>query len=50
MHFDGDPFTCQRKGEDEKADGFQISHFYCSFSSDVVAANALMMNVSLSAF
>ena len=31
------PFTCQRETEDKKADGFQISHFARSFSTDIVA-------------
>jgi len=33
MLFDENPFTCQREKRDEKAKGFQISHFYGSFSN-----------------
>ena len=43
MRFDGDPFTCQCEEEDKKTYGFQISHFYWSFSSDVVAVTVLIM-------
>ena len=36
MHyvFDEKPFTRQSKTEDKKAEGFQILHFYWSFSGD----------------
>ena len=42
MRFNGDLFTCQCDEEDKKAEGFQISNCYCSFSSDVVAVKVLM--------
>ena len=41
MHFDEDPFTCQCEKEDKKAYGFQILHFYWSFSSDLMAVKGL---------
>ena len=41
MRFDGDPFTCQWEKEDKKADEFQISHFYGSFSNDIMAVKGL---------
>ena len=42
MRLDEDPFTCQRKKkEDKNADGFQISHFYGSFSNDIMAVKGL---------
>ena len=43
MCFDGDTFTCQCEKADKKAQGFQISHFYGSFSSDFMAAKGLMV-------
>ena len=42
MRFNGDPFTCHCDEEDKKTYGFQISHFYCSFSTDVMAVKVLM--------
>ena len=41
MHFDADPFTCQCEKEGKKAWGFQISHFYGSFSHDTMAVKGL---------
>ena len=41
MHFDEDPFTCQCKNENKKAQEFQISHFYWLFSSDIMAVKGL---------
>ena len=35
MHCDENPFLCQCEKEDKTAEGFQISHFYWSFSSDI---------------
>ena len=55
MHLDESPFTCQCQKEDKKASEFQISHFYWSFSSDIIAVKGLSAahladctNVSLS--
>ena len=45
MHFDESPFTCQRQKEDKKAQAFQISHFYGSFSNDIMAAKGLSMKL-----
>ena len=45
IHFGGDPFTCYCKKEDEKAHGFQISHFYGLFSNDIMAVKGLMIQV-----
>jgi len=39
--FDENRFTHQREEEDEKADGFQISHLYGSFSNDIMAVKRL---------
>ena len=42
MHFDKNPFTCQREKEDKKGfKGFQISHFHGSFSNDIMAVKGL---------
>ena len=41
MRFNENPFTYQCKKEDKKAEGFQISHFYWSFSSDIMAVKGL---------
>ena len=41
MRFDGDPFTCQCEKEDKKASGLQISHFYGSFSNDIMEVKGL---------
>ena len=35
-------FTCQCEKEDKKAYGFQISHFYGSFSDDITALKGLI--------
>ena len=42
--FHEDPFTCERE-EDQKARGFQVSHFNRSFSLDVMAVKGLKKNV-----
>ena len=39
---DESPFTGQCEREDKKAYGFQISHFYGSFRSDMMALKGLM--------
>ena len=41
LNFDKNSFTCQCETEDKNADGFQILHFYWSFSSDIVAVKGL---------
>ena len=41
MHFDEDPFICQREKEDEKAERFQISHFSWWFSNDIMIIMAV---------
>ena len=41
MRCDQNPFTCQREKEDKKASRVQISRFYWSFSSDIVAVKGL---------
>ena len=41
MHFDGDPFKCPHEKEDKKTYGFQISHFYGSFSNNLMAVKGL---------
>ena len=41
MRFRQDPFTCQWERENTKAEGVQISHFYGSFSSDILAVKGL---------
>ena len=42
VSFDEDPFTCQCEKDDKKAEGFQILHFYWSFSSDIMAVKGLI--------
>ena len=42
MHFDANPFTCNAK----KKTGFEISLFYWSFSSDIMAVKWLKGNQS----
>jgi len=42
MRFDEIPFTCLCEKEDKKALGFQISHFYGSFSNDIMAVKGLI--------
>ena len=46
MRLDENPFTRQCKKEDKKAEGFQISHFYWLFLSDIVAVKGLMCFVA----
>ena len=41
MHCDERLFTCQCEKEDRKASMFQISHFYWSFSSDIMTVKGL---------
>ena len=41
MVFDKNPFTWQCQREDQKAEGFQISHFYGSFSNHTMAVKGL---------
>ena len=41
VRFDEIPFTCQCEKEDKKGSGFQISHFYGSFSNDIMAVKGL---------
>ena len=41
MRFDENPFACLCGKEDKKTEGFQISHFYGSFSSDIMAVKGL---------
>ena len=41
MGFDENPFRCQCKKEDKRAEVFQISHIYVSFSNDIVAVKWL---------
>ena len=41
MRFDENPFTFQCEKEDKKAYGSQISHFYGSFSNDIMAVKGL---------
>ena len=41
MRLDESLFTCQCKNENRKAQGFKISHFHCSFSSDIMAVKGL---------
>ena len=43
MHFDGDPLTCQCEKQNKKVEGFQISHFYGSFSNDTMAVKGLSL-------
>ena len=44
MCFDENPTTCQQEKEDKKAEGFKISHFYGSFSNDIMAVKGLIMS------
>ena len=41
MRFDENPFTCRCKTENQKAEGFQISQFCGSFSSDFMAGKGV---------
>jgi len=41
VRFDENPFTCQCENEDKKAKGFQISYFYWSFLSYIMAVKGL---------
>ena len=41
MRFDENPFTCQYEKENRKTERFQNSHFYGSFSNDVMAVKGL---------
>ena len=41
MRLDKTPLTCQCETEDKKAEEFQISLFYWSFSHDIVAVKGL---------
>ena len=43
MHFDGNPFTRRFEKEDRNAEGFQIWHFYWSFSCDIMVVNGLQI-------
>ena len=42
MCSDENPFTCQCEKEGKKAQGFQVSHFYWLFSSDIMAVTGLI--------
>ena len=46
MSFDESPFTCQCEKEDKKTEGFQIPHFYSSFSSEIMAVKGLTCKTS----
>ena len=41
MCFDENPFTCQCEKGNKKAEGFQISHFYRSFSNEIMEVKGL---------
>ena len=41
MCSDENPFTCQCEKEGKKAQGFQVSHFYWLFSSDIMAVTGI---------
>ena len=41
MRFGESPFTCQCEKGGKNAEGFQTSHFYWSFSSDIMAVKGL---------
>ena len=41
MRFDENRLTRQCENEDRNSSGFQISHFYWSFSSDIIAVKGL---------
>ena len=41
IRFDENPFICLCEKEDKKAEGFQIWHFYWSFSNDILAVKGL---------
>ena len=45
--FDENPFTCQCEKEDKKAEGFQISLSYWSFTNDVTAVKGLRILISV---
>ena len=47
MRFDENPFTCQCEKENKKVSGFQISHFYWSFSSNTMAVKAYLGDIQL---
>ena len=42
MHFNENNFTCQCEEEDKMTQGFQMLHFYGSFSSDIMAVKGLI--------
>ena len=42
MCSDDNPFTCQCEKEGKQAQGFQVSHFYWLFSSDIMAVKGLI--------
>ena len=43
VRFDENPFKCQYEKENKKAEGFHISHFYWSFSSENMAVKGLWL-------
>ena len=45
MLFDGDPFAYHCNNNNKKVYGFQISHFYGSFSNDTTAMKGLIVTV-----
>ena len=47
MCSDDNPFTCQCEKEGKKAQGFQVSHFYWLFSSDIMAVKGLIVGFKI---
>ena len=47
VRFDETLFTYQCEKEDKKAVRFQISHFYGSFLSDILAVKRLLLDVGV---
>ena len=47
MRCDESPFTCQCKKDDKKAQRFPMSHFYWSFSSNIMAVKGLNMHTNI---
>ena len=50
MRLDEKPFTCQCEKKNKKAEVFQISHYYWSFSSDIMAVKGLNKNKNAEVF
>ena len=46
VHRDENLFICQYEKEDKKAEGFEISHYYESFSNEIMAVKWIIITIT----